>query len=130
MANILRQFSDIDLNFDPHPSTNDLVGKYNDSAIKNSVKNLVLTKHYEKPFHSEIGTNVNKMLFENPSPGVVAYLRKEIEDVIRNFEPRVIIDNIDINFSPDSQYIFITIVFVIRNTTRPITVDFALTRTR
>jgi phage baseplate assembly protein W len=130
MANILRQFSDIDLTFEPHPATGDLVGKYNENNIRNSVKNLILTRHYERPFHSEIGSNVNKMMFENPTPGVVVLLRREIEDVIRNFEPRVQVLDIDIIFSPDSHYIYVTLVFLILNTTRPITVEFALNRTR
>jgi phage baseplate assembly protein W len=129
MAN-LRQFSDLDLSFSPHPSTGDLVGKYDETAIKNAVKNLVITRHYERPFHSEIGSNVTKMLFENPTPGVVALLRQEIVDVIKNFEPRVSNLDVDITFSPDSQYIYVTIVFFITNTSRPITIEFALSRTR
>ena len=125
-----RQFIDIDLNFQPHPSTGDLVAKYDENAIKNAVKNLILTKHYERPFHSEIGSNVNKLMFELPSPGIVALLRREIEDVIRNFEPRVESLNTEILFSPDQNEIFITIAFRILNNERPITIQFTLDRTR
>lgn len=124
------QYSDIDLNFIPHPSTGDLVAKYDDNAIKNAVKNLILTKHYERPFHSEIGSNVNKLLFEIPSPGIVSLLRAEIQDVIRNFEPRAEILDIQITFAPDYNTIFITIIFRIINSEKPITVQFTLNRTR
>ena len=125
-----RRFIDIDLNFKPHPATGDLVVKYDENAIKNAVKNLILTKHYERPFHSEIGSNVNKLLFELPSPGIVVLLKKEIEDVIRNFEPRVEHLNTEVLFSPDQNEIFITIIFKILNNENPITVQFTLKRTR
>ena len=128
--NNLQRFKDIDLTFEPHPSTGDLTVLRDDFAIKNAVKNLVLTRHYERPFHSEIGSNVNKMLFENANPGIVSLLRQEISDVINNFEPRVDIQDIQILFSPDFNAIKVTIVFVIRNTTRPLTVQFTLNRTR
>jgi phage baseplate assembly protein W len=125
-----RIFKDIDLSFNPHPSTGDFLGKYDDEAVKNAVKNLVMTKHYERPFHSEIGSSVNALLFELPSPGLVILLRQEISDVINNFEPRVDILDIDVKFTPDYHAVQITIVFKIKNTTRPITVQFALNRTR
>lgn len=125
-----RIFKDIDLSFNPHPSTGDLVAKYDDEAIKNAVKNLIMTKHYERAFHSEIGSSVNALLFELPSPGLVALLTQEISDVIANYEPRVEILDIKILFTPDNHTVNITIVFRIVNTTRPITVQFALDRTR
>lgn len=126
----LQRYKDIDLSFEPHPSTGDLITLRDDIAIKNSVKNLVLTKHYERPFHSEIGSNVNKMLFENANPGIVTLLRQEIIDVINNFEPRVIVEDVQVLFSPDFNEIKVTIVFTIRNTMRPMTVQFTLNRTR
>jgi phage baseplate assembly protein W len=125
-----RLFKDIDLSFVPHPSTGDLVAKYDDEAIKNAVKNLVLTKHHERAFRSEIGSSVNNLLFELPSPGLEVMLRQEIQDVINNFEPRVDILDIQVLFSPDQHNVQISIIFKIRNTDRPIVVTFALNRTR
>ena len=127
---VTRTFKDIDLTFNPHPSTGDLVAKYDEQAIKNAVKNLILTRHYERPFHSEIGSSVNSLLFELPSPGLVAILRNEITDVIRNFEPRVELLQVEVGFVPDNHYVEVSITFKIRNTTRPITVQFTLNRTR
>lgn len=130
MAKNTRLFSDIDLSFERHPVSKDIFAKYDDNAIKNSLKNLILTKHYERPFHSEIGSNVNALLFENASPAVTAITRQTIIDVIDNFEPRVEILNIDVEFVFDRNELLIRIVFKIRNTTRPITVEFTLDRTR
>ena len=57
-------------------------------AVKKSVRNLVLTNFYEKPFHPEIGSGVRDMLFENMSPVTAVVLARKVEDVIENFEPR------------------------------------------
>ena len=62
-----RTYRDLDLNFTAHPVTKDIVMRYDDAAVKESIKNLVLTMNYERPFHSEIGTPVNSLLFENKS---------------------------------------------------------------
>jgi phage baseplate assembly protein W len=130
MAKNTRLFSDIDLSFEKNPVTKDIFAKYDDNAIKNSVKNLILTKHYERPFHSEIGSNVNNMLFEHATPAIVAIARQEIIDVINNFEPRVEIIDVEAKFNTDANEMFVRIVFRIRNTQRPITVELTLDRTR
>lgn len=130
MATVNKRFSDIDINFSKHPVTDDVVAKYDDQAIKNSIKNLVMTKHYERPFHSEIGSSVSGLLFELPSPGLVAVLRQEITDVITNFEPRVELLSVDISFDPNNHYVFVGILFKILNTERPITLKFTMDRKR
>lgn len=130
MAKNTRIFSDIDLSFEKHPVSKDIFAKYDDNAIKNALKNLILTKHYERPFHSEIGSNVTALLFENASPAVSAIIRQTISDVIDNFEPRVELLDIVVDMKPDQNELLVRIVFKIRNTTRPITVEFTLDRTR
>ena len=57
-------------------------------AVKRSIRNLVLTNTYEKPFHPEISSGVRGMLFELMTPITAIILSKKIEDVIINFEPR------------------------------------------
>lgn len=125
-----RTFSDIDLSFIPHPATKDLVAKYDDSAIKNAVKNLIVTSHYERPFHSEIGSSVKGLMFELASPALAAVIKQEIADVLRNFEPRVVLLDVQVEFSQDEHEIRITVIFKIVNTERPITLQFTLDRTR
>lgn len=130
MAKNTRIFSDIDLSFEKHPVSKDIFAKYDDNAIKNALKNLILTKHYERPFHSEIGSNVNAMLFEPASPAATSIIRQTIIDVIQNFEPRVEVLNIETYMKPDAYELMVRITFKIRNTVRPITVEFTLDRTR
>ena len=84
----VRQYRDLDLFFSKKQGSDD-VNKVTDiEAVKRSVRNLVLTNFYEKPFHPEIGSGVRDMLFENMSPITASVLTKKVEDVIENFEPR------------------------------------------
>lgn len=130
MARNTRIFSDLDLNFTAHPVTGDISRKYDDNAIKQSVKNLLLTRNFERPFHSEIGSPIRALLFELPGPMFTVMLQRSIIDVINNFEPRVEILDVRVNDSIDTNSVYITLEFKIVNTERPITLDLALERTR
>jgi phage baseplate assembly protein W len=130
MARSTRTFSDIDLNFGMHPVTHDVVLKYDDQAIKASVRNLVLTQNYERPFHSEIGSQIRGLLFENATPMLDIMLKRAITDTIVNFEPRVKLNDVVVTVSPDNNEVYVSIYFTIINTTRPLQVDLILTRTR
>jgi len=125
-----RTFVDIDLSFIKNPHTGDISIRRGENAIKGAVRNLIMTKHYERLFHSEVGSSVNGLLFENPSPGVAAILRQEVTDVIQNFEPRAEILSVDVDFSPDRHSVDISIVFRIINTIEPIRLEFTLKRVR
>lgn len=125
-----KRFTDIDLLFNPHPTTGDLMVKRDEQAIKNSIKNLIMTMHYERKFHSDIGSSVNNMMFDLPSYSTVIMVKKEIENTIGNYEPRANILDIEVGFSPDNNLMGITIVFAVVNTSTPITMQFTLNRTR
>jgi hypothetical protein len=130
MANNTRTFSDLDLNFTKNPVTKDVTRRYDEDAVKNALKNLILTSNYERPFHSEIGSPIRKLLFEPASPMLGAMLKRTIEDTITSFEPRVNIVDIICVVASDEQTIDVTIEFTILNTTAPITLDLTLQRTR
>lgn len=130
MARNTRTFSDLDLNFTKHPVTDDVVRKYDEEAIKQSVRNLILTSNYERPFHSEIGSQLRGLLFEPITPMLNMLIKRAIIDVINNFEPRVRLTEVLVRFSPDNNDVYVSIEFTIVNTTRPIAVDLVLKRTR
>ena len=130
MARNTRIFSDLDLNFTAHPVTKDIVRKYDDNAIKQSLKNLILTSNYERPFHSEIGSQVRSLLFEPASPMLAVSMRKAIFDLVNNFEPRVELIDVVVDFDPDGNNLSVTIEFKIANTERPLTLELILERTR
>ena len=130
MARNTRTFIDFDLNFTKHPVTQDVAMKYDEEAIKASVRNLVLTQNYERPFHSEIGSQIRGLLFEPSGPMLNIMLKRAIEDTIINFEPRVQLEDVLVNIRSDEYTVEVTIYFTILNTNRPVQVDLILTRTR
>ena len=89
-----RIYKDLDLDFGRNIVTND-VNKLTDvEAVKRSVRNLINTNHFERPFHPEIGGNVRALLFENMTPLTALNLQRKIEEVLSNFEPRAKITQI------------------------------------
>jgi phage baseplate assembly protein W len=130
MARNTRIFSDLDFNFTAHPVTKDVSRKYDENAIKQSLKNLLLTRNFERPFHSEIGSPIRTLLFESVGPMFSVMMKRSIIDVINNFEPRVEVIDVLVNDYSDANAVYVTIEFKIINTERPISVEFALERTR
>lgn len=125
-----RTFSDLDLNFTAHPVTGDINIRYDADAIKASVKNLVLTQNYERPFHSEIGSPMHSLLFDLATPLLTVTLQHVITDLITNHEPRVNLTQVAVDVSPDNNSVYVSIYFTILNTQSPITLDIILERTR
>ena len=130
MARNTRTFSDLDLNITKHPVTKDVVRKFDEEAIKAAVRNLVLTQNYERPFHSEIGSQIRGLLFEPATPMLNVMLKRAITDTIVNFEPRVRLNEVLVTISPDNNEVYVSVYFTIINTTKPLQVDLVLTRTR
>lgn len=130
MARNTRTFSDLDLNFTAHPVTGDLTRKFDEAAIKQAVKTLVLTSNYERPFHSDVGSQIRGLMFEPITPMLNMLIKRAIIDVITNHEPRVRLIDVLVRFSPDQNSAYVTIEFTIVNTVRPLQIDLVLTRTR
>ena len=108
-------FSDLNLNFVAHPLTGDITKLTNIEAVKRSVRNLINTNFYERPFHPEIGSNVRAVLFEPVSPIIEDILSRHIQDVIENFEPRVELININSKAILDENAYTVTIEFFVHN---------------
>ena len=130
MSSIVRKFSDLDLNFSAHPVTKDVVKKLNDNAIAGSIRNLLLTSHYERLFNPELGSNLKKMLFEPIDNITTSIIQGMILQTIQNYEPRVTIQDVIATPDYDNDRYNIKIVFFINNTLEPIAVSFFLERVR
>ena len=127
---IQNRYSDLDLKFTKHPIKKDIVLSVDDQAVIRSVRNLILTNHFERPFHPEIGSNVLKLLFEPITPLTANYLQREIEDTIKNFEPRVTLQEVIVQVNPDNNSYQAIISFFINNQVQPITTNLVLQRLR
>jgi phage baseplate assembly protein W len=125
-----RTFRDLDLNFDIHPITKDINTYKNEYAIINSVKNLVLTNHYERPFRPEIGSSIRRLLFENIDSIVAAQLERAVTETVNNFEPRAKISKVVAIADFDNNGYKMQLEFFIINSTSPITINFFLERIR
>jgi len=125
-----RTFSDLDLNFTAHPVTGDVARLYDENAIKRSVRNLLQTNNFERPFHSEIGSQIRALLFEPASPVLNTMLKRVIVDTITTFEPRVVVNSVTVSSNADNNSLNVTLVFTIVNTVNPVTMNVVLQRTR
>lgn len=133
MVNIIARknnYSDLDLDFMPHPTTKDVMKKTGVEAIKRSVRNLILTNFYDRPFQSYIGSNALKLLFDNASPITANFLENAIRETIQNFEPRVRLDNVEINFDYDNNGYNVKLFILIINRNEPAVVTLFLERIR
>jgi len=130
MAKNTRTFSDIDMVFLANPVSKDIYKKYDENAIKQSIKNLIMTKNFERPFRSDIGSQISSLLFEPITPVLRATIKKTITNTIISYEPRVNLLSVEVLLSPDNNGVYVTIVFSIVNTSTPISVDLFLERTR
>jgi phage baseplate assembly protein W len=129
-TNVARQFKDLDLNFNIHPVKKDINKHVDEMAVINSIKNLVLTSPYEKPFHPEISSRVRSLLFENMDQITASVLEREIEQVIKNYEPRVNVYKVNVSPDFDNNGFGVGMEFYIVNRTEPITIEFFLERVR
>ena len=125
-----RQYSDLNLLFTKHPVTADVTKKNDEEAVKASLKNLISTKHYERPFHPEIGCQVYNLLFENFNPITAQVMKKTIYDVINKFEPRVTVLDVKIRQDVDKNDLSVDIIFRLNNSEKPITLTTSITRAR
>ena len=125
-----RIYSDLDLDFTRNPVTSDIVKLQDVDAVKRSVKNLIQTNHYERPFHPEIGSDVRALLFENMTPLTALNLERKVIEVLTNFEPRAKIVNVIAQPQEDANRYHIQISFYVIGISTPIVVETYLTRLR
>ena len=130
VTNIVRDFKDLDLNFTIHPVRKDINKNVGEIAIINSIKNLVLTNHYEKPFNPNFGSNLRRLLFENTDGITASLIEREISQVIFNYEPRAKVRRVYVAPNTEETGFNVELEFFIINRTEPVTINFFLERIR
>ena len=125
-----RIYSDLDLDFTRNPVTSDIVKLQDVDAVKRSVKNLIQTNHYERPFHPEIGSDIRGLLFENMTPLTALNLERKVIEVLVNFEPRAKIVDVIAQPQEDANRYHIQISFYVIGISTPIVVETYLQRLR
>lgn len=130
MATLSKIYSDIDFTFTKKPVTADVALSFDEQAVIRSIRNLLSTNHYERPFNPDLGANLNALLFEPISPLASSALETEITNTIKNYEPRASIQSVSVTSQPDYNAYNVTLSFFIENATLPTTVTLLLERNR
>lgn len=121
---------DLDLALTLHPIRKDIMPLKDDNAIKNAVKNLLLTNFYERPFNQDIGANLRGLLFEPADSITVIALRDNIRRVIKQYEQRVSVRGVRVKYIEASNEYNITVIFKIKEYDTNESVEIILRRLR
>jgi len=122
-------YKDIDLTFAKKPS-GDVYKKEDAAAVKQAVKNILMTNFLEKPFNTTFGGNLNDFLFELDTEIEADILRDRIFETIAYHEPRALVQKVEIFVFPENNEVKITVQFQVLNAVEPITLELSLTRLR
>ena len=110
-TSISRAFKDISLSFTRHPVTNDITILKNEDAIKKAVINLCRTSLTERFFNPLIGTRIGQSLFELNDSDIAEYLEQDIENTLKNYEPRIKVNSVNAESLIDSNELNIKIEY-------------------
>jgi len=124
-----RFYSDIDLSF-KKKKNGDIFKKTDANAVKQAVKNLILTNHYEKPFSPFFGSNIRDMLFELGDQFLDFEIKQKIKQAIKNYEPRAEVLDISTNYRDYANSLDVSITFLILSTNETITLETEISRLR
>ena len=125
-----RIYSDLNLSFTKNPATKDVARLFDIQAIKRSVKNIILTNKYERPFNPDFGCNLRGFLFENITEPLLVIIKDRVAMAIEKYEPRVSVEDVVVKNSTDPNGIRISVSFLINGVEAPVTVSTFLQRVR
>ena len=125
-----RIYKDLNLDFQQNSATKDIQKLLDVESVKRSVRNLINLNYYEKPFHPEIGSNLRGLLFENITPQISHYMGKQIELLIKNYEPRCKMVEVVNKPNIERNGYSVSVSFYVVNTPTPIQVETFLERLR
>ena len=124
-----RTYKDIDCSFEKRPS-GDVYKKTDAAAVKQSVRNLLLTNRGEKPFQPYHGSQLQRLLFSLDTEIDQDDVEQVVTNAIRNYEPRARVLDVNANFSPDYNSANVTVLFRVVNTMEEVTVTVTIARVR
>lgn len=125
-----KSWSDLDLSLTLHPIRKDIIPLKDDRAVKNAVRNLLLTSFFERPFQPTLGANLSGLLFEPADAITRVALRDNIRRVLVEHEPRIKVLDINVANTQDETAYDITVRFLIKEYDTEEEVDIVLRRIR
>ena len=131
LERVKQEFKDISMSFQTNPLNDDLIALKNSSAIARSIRNIVFTQPGEKFFNPDFGSRITESLFENMDEVSALAIRDEIENSIKNFEPRVNVREVRVVPDFTNNEMNATIVYeIVGIDVPPQQLDFVLLPTR
>lgn len=124
-----RLYRDIDLSFTAKPN-GEIYVKKDAAAVTQSLKNLIQTNYYEKPFQPFFGGNIRSMLFELVDEDSEEELAEQVMRAIDTYEPRAQVVGLDVTVNPDQNALSVTIEYQVVNTEEIITFTTTISRLR
>ena len=125
-----KAWRDLDLNFVPHPIRKDLVPLKDDNAIKQAVKNLLVSNFFDRPFQPDLGANLRGLLFEPADYITRIDIKDGIQNVLTQYEPRIQLLNIEVKDLSDQNAYRVIVVFRIKEYDTEESVEIVLRRLR
>lgn len=123
-------YQDFKKNLEKSPVSSDLTVWKDEDAVKESIKNLILTDRGERLMQPNLGGNINAMLFENITPATILVIQNSVRTTIELYEPRAEVIDVTATSNIDDNTVRVNIAFYITNVQQPITLDVFLERTR
>jgi phage baseplate assembly protein W len=131
LERVSKGFKDLSMSFQVNPINYDLIALKNESAIARSVRNLVFTYPGEKFFNENLGSKISRSLFENLDEISASVIKDEIENTIRNYEPRVNLIDVVVSPNYDNNEFNVTVNYrIVGIDVLPQQLSFALQPTR
>lgn len=134
LANVVSQhrgYSDLDISLYLGEQTKgDIVPLLDIDAIKNSVRILLQTNHFDRPFQPYLGADLSSLLFEPPDQFTEYCIRENIIFTLERHEPRI--DNIEVKAQYDdaaNEY-KVTVTFRVKAYSQNVDMTLYLTRVR
>lgn len=124
------RYKDFKVNFTEHPIKRDLVLDTDSEAVKRSIKNLMFTDRYERPWQPKLGAGLKAYLFENIEYSTASTIRKRIISTIQTYEPRAKLQEVIVSVDADNNRYNAKIVFSVLNNPEPVTIETILERKR
>lgn len=124
------KYSDFLTSFDIDSVRQDLIRNVNEEAVKNSIRNLLLTNRGDRLFNNTFGSDIRAILFESHTPATEQILSDLIQNTIKNYEPRARVLEVRVQSDDEAHLVVATIVFSVINKEEPIVLELILNRIR
>jgi phage baseplate assembly protein W len=123
-------YSDFKKDLELNLLTDDLAVTRDEDAVKEAMRNLMMTDRGERLMQPNLGAGLKELLFENLTPAVLELIKDRVRTTLEIYEPRADIIDVTVSGSLDANEVYINVLFYINNREQPISLDVILERTR